>query len=365
MYQFYSEDVVTQSRLVNALIPGIVPDIPPRQFVNLTRVRLRAPVFLTEAAVLQIEAEASAEYDSHSIPTLTGTVSDRRQLADLSLRTTAQGHWKGMALIDRLYVRFDIAGVDILAGRQRIAWGVGRVWSPTDLFNPLNPAVLGKFEKDGADAVLARVTFGAFSDVSFVLNGGRNPSRLNAGFRVRELVSEAALSAVGAFFDDRLVAGGDITIDVFDAGVRLEGIVSYGKRGISSAETYSNIVVGIDNQFTSRLYGMVEYFYNGRGETDRSRYLSLLLLLQDGELLGLGRHLLALQASYLVHPLATVSLTAVRNLDDESMMLSPQVLWSATDNISVSLGGQYFTGGRFSEYWWYPRTIFGRADLFF
>ena len=362
VYQRYGDDQL------------ILPGLPSSQVTELTRLRLRAPIPLGETTYLQVETEAAFEYASEGRFGLQNTSYRSRQMADLTTEILTGQKVKGLALIDRLFLRFDLLGVDIMAGRQRISWGVGRVWSPTDLFNPINPAILGKIEKDGADALLARVTLGDFSDISFVVNGQREseiqpPSgrtdvmKVNAGARIRTLVESVALSAMGGVFDERGVVGGDVTLDVLDAGVRLEALYGFERTGILPSEGYLSLVLGVDNQFTSRLYAMAGYFYNGRGETDRLRY-SLAGLL-NGDITNLGRHILAVQSSYLVHPLATVSLTIMRNLNDESMLISPQVLYLASESISLSLGGQYFTGGRFSEYWWYPSTVFGRADLYF
>jgi len=341
----------------------VLPGIPERQFTELTRLRLRAPFPLGPTTYLQVEVEGALEYASEKQHGLSGGASSGRQIVELSTESGSAARLKRIMLIDRLFLRFDVLGIDIIAGRQRISWGVGRVWSPTDLYNPLNPAILGKVEKDGADAVLARVTLGDFSDVSIVVNGGRDPRQFHAGFRIRTLVDNVALSAMGGVFDERVVAGGDVTLDVLDAGVRIEGLYGFERTASNASDPFVSIVAGVDNQFTSRLYGMFEYFYNGRGETERLRY-SLVQLL-NGEVTNLGRHILAIQASYLIHPLATASLTMFRNLNDESVLISPQLLYLASDDVSLSVGGQYFTGGRFSEFWWYPSTVFARGDVFF
>ena len=58
-----------------------------------------------------------------------------------------------------------------------------------------------------------------------------------------------------------------------------------------------------------------------------------------GDLQTLGTNSVAVQASYQLHPLTSVSALGLANVDDGSGLLSLSVGWSASGSVSVSAGG--------------------------
>ena len=331
------------------------------QFVNVSRLRLRPALSLWRDAQLSLEYEISALY--HSTPVLFQVQSEEnsRQIADWTWNPIDGKHWTVLHYVDRLHFKQGFGFGDLVIGRQRIAWGTGRVWNPTDLFNPLNPASFAKIEKDGVDAALVKFHLGSFTDVSLVFNPQRGGKTSNAGCRFRTNVREFDLSVVGGRFDKRVIVGGDFAGNLFDAGVRGEGILSAIPDRFDS--NFVKLILGIDYQFTSRLYGLVEYHFNGEGATDKSRYD--LLRLAKGEIINVGRNYLAVQTSYLIHPLVNIAASWARNVDDRSQYLALVASYSATDEISVAFGGQLFLGNDFAEYWYYPDALYVKADIFF
>lgn len=253
-----------------------------------------------------------------------------------------------------------IGAVDLTLGRQRIAWGSGRIWNPTDLFNPLNPANFSKIEKDGVDAAVATVRMGELSDLTAVWNPQRRRSS-SFGARARTNWEGFDLAAVGGRFDDLWVVGGDITGSVWDAGIRLEGIHATPHRNGGGGTT--RLIAGVDNQFTGRLYGLMEYQYNGAGASDPAGYDILRLF--NGQILHVGRHYAVVRGSYLLHPLVSLQAGVMRNINDRSGYAGGSVTVSLTEEASVALGGQYTFGAVSSEYWYYPRSLYVRGDIFF
>ncbi len=246
-------------------------------------------------------------------------------------------------------------------GRQRIAWGTGRIWNPTDLFNPINPASFDKIEKDGADAAAVKVFLGGFTDVTLVYNSQSNFHQNNMGFRFRTNVGEFDLSTVGAQFDRRIIVGGDFAGNFFDAGIRGEGIVSADKDNLES--NFAKFILGLDHQFTPRLYALIEYQFNGEGTADRSAYD--LSRLEAGEILNLSRNYVFLQASYLLHPLVTAAVSLNANLNDGSGFVGALASLSATEDFSIHLGALISYGSQFDEYWYYPDAYYFKGDFYF
>lgn len=277
----------------NAELAGLV-GIDKYQFTNLARIRLRPEIYLASMTRLNIEYEIDADYSKENSISFINPTSTNRQIVNLKWLITNQDNISVSHYIDRLYLRQGFEWGNIIVGRQRIAWGVGRVWSPTDLFNPVNPANFGKIEKDGADAASLTYSFGNFTDLNLVYNPQEKLNSSNAGFRLRTNFDKYDFALVGGYFDKRIVAGGDFAGNFFDAGIRGEGIISMNKDDLNN--NYTKFVFGIDNQFTSKLYALIEYQYNGEGASDKNNYDLFGLI--EGRIINLSRNYIDANISY-------------------------------------------------------------------
>jgi hypothetical protein len=331
------------------------------QWLNVARVRLRPTASLWGNARLSLEYEITSLYHSDPLFFDIQTTRNKRQVVDMTWNPVNDPKYSVIHFVDRLHFDGRFGFADVVIGRQRIAWGTGRIWNPTDLFNPINPTAFAKIEKDGVDAVLTKLTFGDFTDLTLVYNPQEGWKTSNEGFRFRTNYDEYDLAIVGGHFDKRVIVGGDFAGNLFQAGVRGEAILSADRHNLRSY--FASTIFGIDYQFTSKLYALAEYHFNGEGTTDKSSYD--LLRLARGEIINVGRNYLALQASYLVHPLVNAMLSYMRNLDDRSQFFGLLVTCSVTDELAVALGGQLYKGDDFSEFWYYPGAAYLKADFYF
>jgi hypothetical protein len=335
--------------------------IDKNQVTNLTRIRLRPEIYLSPLTRLGIEYEIDAEYSKQNPISLINQASTNRQIVNLKWTITDQNNITISHYIDRLYLRQGFDWGNITVGRQRIAWGVGRIWSPTDLFNPINPANFGKIEKDGADAASLTYSFGNFTDVNLVYNPQQKINSSNAGFRFRTNIDKYDFAVVGGYFDERVIAGGDFAGNFFEAGIRGEGIISMDKNDLNS--NFAKFVFGMDNQFTSKLYALLEYQFNGEGAENKFNYDLLGLI--DGRIINLSRNYLDVSASYQLTPLLTVTFLINSNLNDGSGYLSFSGTYSLSDNSTVTAGALTTYGNKFTEYWYYPTSFYLQGELFF
>ncbi len=353
-----------------ASFSGYVVEIPAYQgarwpvaehFLNLARLRGRSNLNLWSNARLVLEYEVSSLY--HSIPNPIGSAEEEvnRQIVPLRWTPIDEPRHRVTHYVDRFHFDQTLGDWDMVVGRQRIAWGTGRVWNPTDLFNPLNPTNYGKIEKDGVDAALVRVHLGSFTDISAVLNPQKDSKTTNAGFRFRTNFSEFDVSVVGGMFDDRAVLGGDFAGNFLTAGVRGEGIISAASDQLDA--NFAKLILGIDYQFTSKLYGLLEYHFNGEGATAKSKYD--ITRLAKGLIVNVGRNYWTVQMSYLIHPLVNTLFSYTRNMDDGSLFLGIGISSSPANEVGVTVGGQLFAGEASSEYGRYPDSFYIKAEFFF
>jgi hypothetical protein len=160
--------------------------------------------------------------------------------------------------------------------------------------------------------------------------------------------------------------GGDFAGNLGSAGVRGEGIISFdtGADDISGGDdVFGKWILGIDQQFTPDLYGLLEYHFNGEGKDNRRQYEVLRLF--RGEIINLGRQFLFIEAKYQVYPLLDFSPFLNQSFTDGSGLAGFLLTYSATGNTSVALGAQHAFGGRLSEFRYYPSSLYLSATLNF
>jgi hypothetical protein len=336
-------------------------NLDQNQILDLTRLRLRPSLLPWDGATLGLEYEVTGLYHNTSLSGFLTTTTLRRQLLDLRWDPVNETHFAASHFIDRLYFRQDFQSASLIIGRQRIAWGTGRIWNPTDLFNPINPASFEKIEKDGADAMSFKYYFASFTDLELVYNPEDHFKSWNGAFRFLTNYREYDVSVMGGYFDKRLVMGGDFAGNFFEAGLRGEGIFSADKNDLSNH--FVKFILGLDYQFTAKLYGLIEYQFNGEGETDENKYQ--LQRLFTGEILNLNRNYLFVDATYQIHPLVSTGIGFNLDLNDGSGFLSPVVTYSMESNVDLSLGGLIVFGKERSEYWYYPASIYLKGTRYF
>jgi len=333
------------------------------QYLDLTRFRLRPTLYIGNNSRFNLEYEINSLYLSQSGFGLfnLNSVSTRRQLGKLNWNIVEKDHFIVNHFVDRLTFRQDFDFGNIEIGRQRISWGTGRIWNPTDLFNPINPANFAKIEKDGADAVSAMIYLGNFTDLNIVYNPTNDFRSSNYGFRFRTNFAGYDVSVVGGYFDDRIVTGLDFAGNLFDAGIRGEGILSFNKD--NSSDNYAKFILGADYQFTPDLYAMIEYHFNGEGKTNPSNYeLSRLI---NGEIINLNKNYLYATINYQLTPLFTIMLSNNINLNDNSGYIGINGNYSLTENFYLSGGAQISYGSEFEEYWYYPNAYYLQGEFYF
>ena len=341
--------------------PVFFPFPVNNQFLNLNRLRLKPEVDLWENARINVDYEIDALYSEKNLLFDLSSVNTNRQLFNLKWDLINNGNYKVSHYFDRLYFRQDFSWGDIAVGRQRIDWGSSRIWNPIDLFNPVNPANFAKIEKDGADVAALTYFFGNFTNLDIVYNPQQKIESSNAGFRFRTNLEQYDLALVGGYFDKRIVAGWDFAGSLFNAGIRGEGIVSMNKENV--ADNYTRFTFGTDYQLTPELYALIEYQYNGEGKANKANYE--LLRLVNGEILNLSRNYLALSANYVFSFITSASLLVNQNLNDGSGFIAVSGLYSIISNLTLTVGAQITYGNDFSEYWYFPHSIYSQVQYYF
>ncbi len=270
--------------------------------------------------------------------------------------------------LDQLWVKFDVLRKAFLTlGQQRVRWGTGRIWNPTDFVNDTRRDALNFLDtRLGVPLVKVHVPIESLGWNFYALANFDNAAtmkEIGGGLRAEVLVgaAEVALSTVlkkGAPW--RL--GADISLPVWEFDLRIEAAMLKdvqrpffdersdatalqaldrvteddistllnALRGVPidrSEDWIPQVVVGLDyavryNDDDTLLLSL-EYFYNDAGTDAPEAYLPMFF---NGafESLYLGRHYVAL-AAILASPgnwdNTSLSLIAVGNISDRTGLL--------------------------------------------
>lgn len=241
--------------------------------------------------------------------------------------------------IDRANITLRLPGCDLTVGRQAISLGTTYFWNPNDLLTAFSPYEFDRDYKPGVDGINAEIALGKFSGINFLYGAGERFRLNESALLVRAFANildfDVAMMA-GRFREDGF-AGVDFSGEV-GPGIGVRGEISYF--ATEGDNDFIQAVAGTEYRFENNLYLSAEYFYNGFGTPHTSRYLEKLLSdrITEGDIYNISRHYLGILGSYELTPLLIVSLAAIINLVDHSVLIDPVLIYSLSDNAEFVAG---------------------------
>lgn len=275
-----------------------------------------------------------------------------------TLGESARVSWRHR--MDRLSVALAGAIGDVTVGRQTIAWATTLWLTPADPFAPFDPADPFREYRAGVDAARLRVFPSAMSELEAVVRPATFDSvtTLTALGRGRIAVGRLELAAWGGVLHDEAAAAAGATLTA--AGAVLRGESELRREADA---TVLRFALGADRSFTvarRTLYVAVEYQHDGFGAAraaDIPRVVTSAPF-RRGELQVLGRDELALNATWQVHPLVSLSWLTLWNAGDGSALMSPAVSHDVLSSVNLRLGG-YFAFGAAAAPGGLPQSEYG------
>ncbi|MFZ5477641.1 MAG: hypothetical protein ACOZNI_12765 [Myxococcota bacterium] len=202
-------------------------------------------------------------------------------------------------LLDQLWVKGDLwRKVYLTAGKQRIKWGTGRFWNPTDFLNaPKDPLAVFD-ERTGVALVKAHVPFEALGGNVYLvadLQEAGSPRDVGGAARAEWLFGQTEVAASAHLQDAQPVRlGADVSSGIGPLDVHVEGAVRHGDRapyyrGELDFETFTfpdeykrkddwipqvvgGAEVGLRLNDEDSLYLGAEYYWNDAGYDDVDLY---------------------------------------------------------------------------------------------
>jgi hypothetical protein len=241
------------------------------------------------------------------------------------------------------------------AGRQRIAWGTGKIWNPTDVLNPYSPTSVERDERRGVDALYARAGIGTLGQAELVWAGQDRwvdhqllaRGRGSFGGWDASLLGGKVAGSTASF-----MVGGDFAGTVLDgtlhgewAAFHPESRTPYWKAGLGWDYTVDS-ETGL--RWLKDAAFVIEYYHAGNGQTNPARYNFAPVL--SGSEVSVAQNYFGSSFSEDLHPLLKLEMFALANADDGSTFFSPSLTWNALNNLYLTAALQRFGGERRTEY---------------
>jgi hypothetical protein len=246
--------------------------------------------------------------------------------------------------------RFNVGYADekhnIVFGLQKISMGVGRIWTPTDLFNPRNPLALEPDQIYGAYALSYTYALGELSEVMGVVAKRHDDSYKYAG-RIKGNVGFADIALDLLSSNDAEMLAYEIEGNLFDTGIEWRSEGGYFKDKLLNKEFYQGIL-GFDYGFKDGLTVMTEWIHSSK------TYSFDEILTHQDSTLSNNRHLssnyLGASAYYDFNLLFNGSLSMIYAPEDQSSYISPVIEYSISDDASIAVGAMLYGGDKESEF---------------
>jgi hypothetical protein len=291
---------------------------------------------------------------------VSGLPDDSRRLFDLTHAITERDRRAMVHRLDRLSLGHSGARRTLRFGRQAVSWGNGLVFQPLDFVNPFSPVAIDKDYKTGDDMLYGQWLVGEKDDLQAILLPRRDPvthhvesdqSTYAVKFRARLAGVDVDLLAARHFSEN--LAGVGVVKSIGGAVWRLDASFT----DLDSGDSATSLVTNLDYSWMwggKNVYGYIEYFRNGVGETDRAHYAApaaeLSARIARGELFTLARDYAGLGLQVELMPLFNLYTNLIANLNDGSKFLQLSGVYDWRQDVQMRAGVNLPSGDRGTEY---------------
>lgn len=201
-------------------------------------------------------------------------------------------------------------------GKQRIPFGVGRVWNPIDIFNPIDSTAIETEKREGTNSLRFEYAIGDLSNLDATI------SKDKYALRIKGYMDHADMALV-VLKDNKNksdIYGYEVSGEFLQTGVELRSEGGY--KVLENGKDHFEGIFGAEYLFQEPLTILGEYRYNSLEHSNQT----------------------ALIVTYEITPLLNSSLLSIYDLKDKSSFVSVRLAYSLADDMTVDIGGMFYEG---------------------
>lgn len=281
----------------------------------------------------------------------------------------AYGSGSAYVKLYRAYGGYEDDANRVVIGLQNISMGVGRIWNPTNLFNPRNVYALEPDETFGVFGVSYTRHIDDTSQVTLVASQKADDSfKYAAQYKAYLDVADFALDVVSS--NETTMIGYELEGNLGETGVEVRSEGAYIK-----SQLQKNLIETEDVEYFQGVVGADYGFVNGVTLTCEALYSSenfsyqKILLNYDSEILPnlvYSKLYTALILSYGFNVYLDGALTYIESFNDKnSRYVSPTLTYALNDYNSFIVGAMIQNGEKGSEFGEFANTYYFKWQLSF
>ncbi len=271
-------------------------------------------------------------------------------------QTNFKDYGKGAvyAKLYRAYVGYEDAKNRVVAGLQNISMGVGRIWTPTNIFNPRNSYAIEPDEIYGVSALSYLRHLNDTSHVTIVASQNREKKFKYAGqYKGYLSFADIGLNAVNS--DKTKMIGYEIEGNLAESGVELRSEAGYIRSSLEDefsqeyAVEFFQGILGAEYGFKNGVTLVFETLYSSKDFS----YEEVLFNLDSDILSNLvhSNFYSGVTLSYSFNLFLDASLLYIESFGDKnSRFISPSLSYTLNDYNTLTLGAQILGGKSESEF---------------
>ncbi len=273
------------------------------------------------------------------------------------------------AKLYRLYSGYEDNENRVIVGLQNVSMGVGRIWNPTNLFNPRNSYSLEPDETFGVAGVSYTRHLSNNSDMTLVVSQKANKSFKYAG-RYKAFLDFADVGVDMVSSNETKMIGYEIEGNLGESGVEVRSEGAYVKNSLRSTTSsqedveFFEGIVGADYGFLNGISAIAEALYSSK-----SFSYERILLNNDSEILPnlvYSKFYAALTLSYVFNIYLDGSLLYIESFNDKnSRYVAPTLRYTFNDYNSFTLGAMLQNGDKESEFGTFENSYYFKWTLTF
>jgi len=285
---------------------------------------------------------------------------------------TTQSNWYSSnstqfnAKVYRLYAGFENDNNRLVVGLQNITMGVGRLWTPTNIFNPNNPFAIEPDETPGVAAINYSRHLTDMSELSAVVSKRADDSTKYA-LRYKAFVGfgDFAIDYIKSTQSEML--GFEVEGNLAGTGIEIRSEIAHIKTMLlnqNKQTKFTQIILGADYGFKNGISLSTEALYSSKTFT-RSQQLDNFNA-EISNNIAFSHLSLGVVLTYSFNINFDISVTAIQSFNDNnSLFISPVVNYSINDKYSLSLGTLINSGSDESEFGKFDDTYYLKFETSF